>query len=173
MQRTHFTAGYTQYNCVCDKKNIYINKYKYLSYKSSDNMTTLPTKHPSPPSAELWGQSGHLLQGHSAWSKCHITSVWRVLSQRCSVILAARGLRGLKESRGRKSHRLQSYRSPHWSRRCWRAAPTIPCRCIALNPPRVSEWREKRTKMKLRVCNVVDMSSVKSRSYKRRPLKLP
>ncbi len=24
MQRTHFTAGYTLYNCVCDKKKIYI-----------------------------------------------------------------------------------------------------------------------------------------------------
>ncbi len=24
IQRTHFTASYTLYNCVCDKKNIYI-----------------------------------------------------------------------------------------------------------------------------------------------------
>ncbi len=30
MQRTHFTADYTLYNCVCDKKNIYIYIYFFL-----------------------------------------------------------------------------------------------------------------------------------------------
>ncbi len=29
IQRTHFTAGYTLYNCVCDKKIIYI----YIGYR--------------------------------------------------------------------------------------------------------------------------------------------
>ncbi len=32
MQRTHFTAGYTLYNCVCDKLYIYIffNRYPIM-----------------------------------------------------------------------------------------------------------------------------------------------
>lgn len=39
----------------------YKNKHHiYFSYKSSDNMTPLPTKHPSLPSSELWGQPGLL-----------------------------------------------------------------------------------------------------------------
>ncbi len=33
IQRTHFTAGYTLYNCVCDKKNLFLffqNRYPIM-----------------------------------------------------------------------------------------------------------------------------------------------
>ncbi len=32
MQRTHFTAGYTLYNCVCDKKKYYIYIYIFFFF---------------------------------------------------------------------------------------------------------------------------------------------
>ncbi len=36
MQRIHFTAGYTLYNCVCDKKNIYIYIYRLAFFFKTD-----------------------------------------------------------------------------------------------------------------------------------------
>ncbi len=142
----------------------YKNKHHiYFSYKSSD-MTPLPTKHPSLPSSELWGHSG-LLQGRSVWSKCHMTSVWRALSQRSSFrgVRCAAWLFWLRED-------WENTRNPEGENHtdcsptdrridlccCWRAAPTIPCRCqlpvilpMCIRMKRKEKWKQENNKNSL------------------------